>query len=46
MEERCHPFTPHLVVLSIEVWRTRTPFLAHHSWILDWLESIMTRNRL
>jgi hypothetical protein len=45
-EERCHPFTPHLVVLSIEVWRTRTPFLVRHPWILDWLESIKTRNRL
>jgi hypothetical protein len=25
------------------VWRTRTPFLARHLWILDWLESIKTR---
>jgi hypothetical protein len=24
------------------VWRTRTPFLVCHPWILDWLESIMT----
>jgi hypothetical protein len=24
------------------VWRTRTPFLVHHVWILDWLESIKT----
>jgi hypothetical protein len=28
------------------VWRTRTPFLVCHPWILDWLESIKTRNRL
>jgi hypothetical protein len=28
------------------VWRTRTPFLVRHPWILDWLESIKTRNRL
>jgi hypothetical protein len=45
-EERCHPLTPHLVVFAIEVWRTRTPFLVRHPWILDWLESIKTRNRL
>jgi hypothetical protein len=45
-EERRHPLTPHLVVLAIEVWRTRTPFLVCHPWILDWLESIKTRNRL
>jgi hypothetical protein len=43
MEERRHPFTPHLVVLAIEVWRTRTPFVVHYPWILDWLESIKTR---
>jgi hypothetical protein len=36
-KERCHPFTPHIVVLSIEVWRTRTPFLVRHAWSLDWL---------
>jgi hypothetical protein len=42
-EERCHPLTPHLVVLPIEVWRTRTPFLVRHLWIIDWLESIKTR---
>jgi hypothetical protein len=42
-EERRHPLTPHLVVLSIEVWRTRTPFLVCHHWILDWLESIKIR---
>jgi hypothetical protein len=28
------------------VWRTRSPFLVRHPWILDWLESIKTRNRL
>jgi hypothetical protein len=28
------------------VWRTRTPFLVRHPWILDWLESVKTRNRL
>jgi hypothetical protein len=28
------------------VWRTRTPFLVRHPWILYWLESIKTRNRL
>jgi hypothetical protein len=33
-EERCHLLTPHLVVLPIEVWRTRTPFLVRHFWIL------------
>jgi hypothetical protein len=26
----------------MEVWRTRTPFLVRHLWILDWLESIKT----
>jgi hypothetical protein len=36
-EERRHPLTPHLVVFAIEVWRTRTPFLVRHPWILDWL---------
>jgi hypothetical protein len=25
------------------VWRTRTPFLVRHPWILDWLELIKTR---
>jgi hypothetical protein len=34
-EERRHPLTSHLVVLPIEVWRTRTPFLVRHLWILD-----------
>jgi hypothetical protein len=43
MEECRHPLTPHLVVLPIELWRTRTPFLVRHLWILDWLESIKTR---
>jgi hypothetical protein len=42
--EKCrHPLTPHLVVLAIKVWRTRAPFLVHHPWILDWLESTKTR---
>jgi hypothetical protein len=45
-EESRHPLTPYLVVFAIEVWRTRTPFLVRHPWILDWLESIKTRNRL
>jgi hypothetical protein len=30
---------PHLVILTIKVWRTRTPFRVCHLWILDWLES-------
>jgi hypothetical protein len=34
-EESGHPPLPHMLVLSIEVWRTRTPFLVHHLWILD-----------
>jgi hypothetical protein len=42
-EKRTHSLAPHLVVLAIEVWRTRTPFLVRHPWILDWLESIQTR---
>jgi hypothetical protein len=46
VEERRHLLTPHLVVFAIELWRTRTPFLVRHPWILDWLESIKTRNRL
>jgi hypothetical protein len=25
------------------VWTTLTPFLIHHPWTLDWLESIKTR---
>jgi phage terminase large subunit GpA-like protein len=45
-EERRHPLTQHLVVFAIELWRTRTPFLVCNLWILDWLESIKTRNRL
>jgi hypothetical protein len=28
------------------VWRIRSPFLVRHPWILDWLESIKTRNWL
>jgi hypothetical protein len=42
-EKRSHPLTPHLVVLAIEVWRIRTPFLVRHPWIFDWLESTKTR---
>jgi hypothetical protein len=42
-EKRSHQLTPHLVVLAIVVWRTQTPFLVRHPWILDWLESIKTR---
>jgi hypothetical protein len=42
-EKHSHPLTPHLVVLAIEVWRTRTTFLVRHPWILDWLETIKTR---
>jgi hypothetical protein len=38
-EESGHPPLPHMVVLTTNVWRTRTPFLEHHLWILDWLES-------
>jgi hypothetical protein len=34
-EECHHPLTPHLVVFAIKVWRTRTPFLVCHLWILD-----------
>jgi hypothetical protein len=41
-EECCHPLTPHMVVLTIEVRRTRTPFLVRHLWFIDWLESIKT----
>jgi hypothetical protein len=38
-EENSHTPLPHMVVLTIKVWRTRTPFLVRHLWILDWLES-------
>jgi hypothetical protein len=38
-EESGHLPLPHVVVLTIEVWSTRTPFLVRHLWILDWLES-------
>jgi sirohydrochlorin ferrochelatase len=38
-EESSHPPLPHMVVLTIKVWRTRTPVLVRHLWILDWLES-------
>jgi hypothetical protein len=34
-EESNHPPFPHLVVSTINVWRTRTPFLVRHLWILD-----------
>jgi hypothetical protein len=30
---------PHMVLLTIKVWRNQTPFLVRHLWILDWLES-------
>jgi hypothetical protein len=30
---------PHLVVRTIKVWKTPTPFLVCHLWILDKLES-------
>jgi hypothetical protein len=35
MEESGHPPLPHVVVLTIKVWRTLTPFLVCHLWILD-----------
>jgi hypothetical protein len=38
-EESSHPPLPNLVVSTIKVWRTQTPFLVCHLWILDWLES-------
>jgi hypothetical protein len=38
-EERIHPPLPHLVVLTVKVWRTRTPFLVCHLFILECLES-------
>jgi hypothetical protein len=38
-EESGHPPLPHMVVLTIKVWGTRTLFLVRHFWILDWLES-------
>jgi hypothetical protein len=38
-EESSHLPLPHLVILTIKVWRTRTPFLVCYLWILDWLES-------
>jgi hypothetical protein len=42
--EKCrHTPLPHLVVLPIEVQRTRTSFLVRQLWILDWLESIKTQ---
>jgi hypothetical protein len=45
-EEHRHLLTPHLIVFAIEVWRPRTSFIVCHPWILDWLESIKTCNRL
>jgi hypothetical protein len=45
-EEYRHPSLPHLVVFPIEVRRTRSSFLVCHLRILEWLESIKTRNRL
>jgi hypothetical protein len=42
-EERSHPSLPHLLILPLEVRRTQSPFLVHHFWILDWLESQKTR---
>jgi hypothetical protein len=44
--ERRHTPLSHLVVLPIEVRRTRAPFLVRHLWILDWLESMKTRTWL
>jgi hypothetical protein len=41
--ERSHPSLPHLVVLPIDVRRTRSPFLVHHLLILDWLEPRKTQ---
>jgi hypothetical protein len=46
VEELRHPPLPHLVVLPIEVRRTRTPFLVRHLWILDWLDSMKTRTSI
>jgi hypothetical protein len=46
VEEHRHPLTPHVVVFAIEVCRTRTPSMVRHPSILDWLESIKTRNQL
>jgi sirohydrochlorin ferrochelatase len=34
-EESSHPPLPHMAVLTIKVWRTRTLFLVRHLWILD-----------
>jgi hypothetical protein len=30
MDESSHPPLPHLVVNTIKVWRTRTPFMVRH----------------
>jgi hypothetical protein len=37
-DESSHPPLPHLVVLTLKVWRTWITFLVCHLWILDWLE--------
>jgi hypothetical protein len=34
-EESGHSPLPHLVILTIKVWRIRTLFLVRHLWILD-----------
>jgi hypothetical protein len=39
VKESGHPSLLHMVVLTIKVWMTRTPFLLRHFWSLDWLES-------
>jgi hypothetical protein len=38
-KESSHSPLPHMVVLTIKVWSTRTSFLVRHLWILDCLES-------
>jgi hypothetical protein len=42
-EECSHPSLPHLVVIPIEVRKTRSPFLVCHLLILDRLKSRKTR---
>jgi hypothetical protein len=39
VEESGHPPLPRVVVVTIKLWRTQTPFLVCHLWILDRLES-------
>jgi hypothetical protein len=34
-KKRRHMTLPYLVILTIKVWRTRTPFLVRHLWIID-----------